>query len=49
MMQNSKLTQAKSFEEIEHTADWAYRVRGKNLAQLFIQAALGLNSLVVMK
>lgn len=49
MMPNSKLTQAKSFEEIEHTADWAYRVRGKNLAQLFIQAALGLYSLVGMK
>ncbi len=38
-----------SFEEIEHTADWAYRVRGKNLAELFIQAALGLYSLVGMQ
>ena len=40
---------ANSFEEIEHTADWAYRVRGKNLTQLFIQAALGLYSLVGME
>ena len=40
---------ANSFEEIEHTADWAYRVRGQNLTQLFIQAALGLYSLVGME
>ncbi len=38
-----------SFEEIEHTADWAYRVRGENLAELLIQAALGLYSLVGME
>ena len=48
-MQSSESTHPKSFEEIEHTADWAYRVRGKNLAQLFIQATLGLYSLVGMK
>ncbi len=41
--------QLKRFEEIEHTADWAYRVRGENLAQLFIQAAWGLYSLVGMQ
>ena len=40
---------AKSFEEIEHTADWAYRVRGKDLAELFIQAAMGLYDLVGMQ
>ncbi len=39
----------KNFEEIEHTADWAYRVKGKNLAELFIQASLGLYSLVGMQ
>ena len=44
-----KMTELKNFEEIEHTADWAYRVRGKNLAELFIQAALGLYSLVGMQ
>lgn len=48
-MSSSESAQAKSFEEIEHTADWAYRVRGKNLAQLFIHAALGLYSLVGMQ
>ena len=48
-MSNSELPLAKSFEEIEHTADWAYRVRGNNLAELFIQAALGLYSLVGMQ
>ena len=40
---------ADNFEEIEHTADWAYRVRGKNLAELFIQAAWGLYALVGMQ
>ncbi|WP_013321308.1 archease [Gloeothece verrucosa] len=30
------------FEEIEHTADWAYRVWGSNLEELFIRAAQGL-------
>ncbi len=39
----------KKVEEIEHTADWAYRVRGENLAQLLIQATLGLYSLVGMQ
>ena len=43
------MTKPKSFEEIEHTADWAYRVRGENLAQLFIHAALGLYTLVGMQ
>ncbi len=46
---SSESAQAKSFEEIEHTADWAYRVRGENLAQLLIQATLGLYSLVGMQ
>ncbi len=48
-MSSLESAQAKSFEEIEHTADWAYRVRGKNLAELFIQAALGLYTLVGMQ
>ena len=49
MMLSSKSAQENNFEEIEHTADWAYRVRGKNLAELFVQAALGLYSLVGMQ
>ena len=48
-MTNSQSSQLNNFEEIEHTADWAYRVRGYNLADLFIQAANGLYSLVGMQ
>ncbi|HLO88327.1 MAG TPA: archease [Nostocaceae cyanobacterium] len=33
------------FEEIDHTADWAYRVWGQNLTELFIQAAIALYAL----
>jgi SHS2 domain-containing protein len=35
-----------AFEELEHTADWALRVRGKNLTDLFRNAALGMLSLL---
>jgi SHS2 domain-containing protein len=35
------------FEIIDHTADWAMRVYGRDLKQLFVQAALGLSSLMV--
>ena len=34
------------FEEIEHTADWALRVRGQTLAELFAAAARGMFSLL---
>ena len=34
-----------AYEELEHTADWAIRVRGKDLADLFVQAAEGMMSL----
>lgn len=33
------------YEEIEHTADWALRVRGRDLPALFINAALGMMEL----
>lgn len=33
------------FQEIEHTADWALRVWAPQLAELFMQAAAGMNSL----
>ncbi|BAY11610.1 archease [Calothrix sp. NIES-2098] len=36
------LNSTAGFEEVEHTADWAYRVWGQNLTELFIQAAKGL-------
>jgi SHS2 domain-containing protein len=39
--------EASSFEEIEHTADWAIRVRGATLPDLFANAARAMYSLVV--
>ncbi len=36
---------AKMYEEIEHTADWALRVRGPDLPALFSNAALGMMEL----
>jgi SHS2 domain-containing protein len=36
-----------SFEEVEHTADRALRIRGRNLDELFANAAAGLNSLML--
>ena len=35
-----------AFEEIEHTADWALRVHGQNLTDLFRNAALGMLSML---
>lgn len=39
--------EASSFEEIEHTADWAIRVHGATLPDLFANAARAMYSLVV--
>jgi len=36
------------FEIVDHTADWAVRVRGSNFSQLLIHAAQAMNSLLVM-
>ena len=36
-----------SFEEIEHTADWAIRVQGHDLRELLINAACGMSHLLV--
>jgi hypothetical protein len=33
------------FVDLDHTADWAIRVRGVDLVDLFLQAAAGLLSL----
>jgi SHS2 domain-containing protein len=41
-MQSADLINWAGFQEVEHTADWAYRVWGQNLTQLFIQAAIAL-------
>jgi SHS2 domain-containing protein len=36
-----------NFEEVEHTADWALRVRGRNWAEFLANAAYGMASLLV--
>ena len=36
-----------AFEEVEHTADWALRVRGRDLAELLVNAARGMSHLLV--
>jgi SHS2 domain-containing protein len=41
------VTNTADFVEVEHTADWAIRVRGKTLSELFINVAIGIYSLVV--
>jgi len=35
-----------TFFEVEHTADWAIRVRGTTLPELFVNAATGMYSLI---
>lgn len=42
MINNSENPSPIGFEEIEHTADWAYRVLGESLEDLFVKAAEGL-------
>lgn len=39
--------QNRGFEEIEHTADRALHIRGRNLKQLLLSAAQGMNSLMI--
>ncbi len=34
-----------NYEEIDHTADWALKVRGRDLPALFVNAALGMMEL----
>lgn len=38
---------SRGFEVIDHTADWALRVMGRDLNELFVHAARGMNSLLV--
>ena len=35
------------FEEVEHTADWALRVRGRDFRELLVNAARGMSCLLV--
>jgi SHS2 domain-containing protein len=44
-MQGSGSLKLCGFEEVDHTADWAYRVWGQTLEELFSQAAIGLYAL----
>jgi len=46
LSQRSPLAHQVGFEEIEHTADWALRVHGRNLRELLLNAARGMNSLM---
>lgn len=39
------MSRSAGFEEVEHTADWAYRVWGENKVELFIEAAIALYTL----
>ena len=39
---------APAFQVVEHTADWSLRVYGRDLGQLFANAALGMASLLVV-
>lgn len=43
-MQPSEFSES-GFEEIDHTADWSYRVWATSLEELFIQAAIALSTL----
>lgn len=51
MMSNadSQMSSVAGFEEVEHTADWAYRIWAPDHLQLFLQAARGLYALVGAK
>ena len=44
---NTDVVRADGFEEIEHTADCALRVWGRDLGQLLVNAALGLAALLI--
>ena len=46
-MPSTKPQPLADFENVEHTADWALRVRGRDLKQLLINAARGMSSLLV--
>lgn len=39
----------RKYETVDHTADWALRVYGNDLADLLVNAAVGMNSLLVQQ
>jgi protein archease len=44
-MRHLRHTVVKRFEELEHTADWSFRVCGRDLADMFVNAAFALFNL----
>jgi SHS2 domain-containing protein len=36
-----------NYEMVDHTADWALRIWGRDFAELLLNAALGMNSLMI--
>ena len=47
MPSTSKAKNGDFFEEVEHTADWALRIRGRDLGELLVNAARGMSNLLV--
>jgi SHS2 domain-containing protein len=47
MQRETRDSNLADFEEIEHTADWALRVRGRDLRELLVNAARGMSVLLV--
>ena len=43
----SPVTSSNDFEVVDHTADWALRIYGSDMAQLLSNAAIGMASLLV--
>jgi SHS2 domain-containing protein len=41
------VTNNQAFEEIEHTADWALRIRGRTWPEFLVNAAQGMTSLML--
>lgn len=42
LMKSSDSLPLAGFEEVDHTADWAYRVWGRDMRELFVEAAVAL-------
>ena len=44
---STKTSHEVAFEEVEHTADWALRIQGSDVQELLLNAARGINSLML--
>lgn len=47
MPNESKAEYGDFIEEVEHTVDWALRIRGRDLGELLVNAARGMSNLLV--